>query len=255
MKEVSSMMDIEKTRAGLVPVLPSEVPYSITTAMAEDHLQRILNKVSAGARSMGANVPDITITLHTLECSKKFRPLFLMMPTSALAESSKNEKKKNEPSIFNTSNNGEQNAKLHKPLFEAIKPFLYTKGDVEAFTKSPNIRRTLRIDSYAAYNIKNFHMPKVQTFNNGRDEYVVVVIDPIRLFHQMLETDSDPKGGNRGYDVEIGLSENIRQGNFKYEVFKVFTNNGKKKNKNKSDRDKVNMEIQRKFKRGNFNQR
>ena len=71
----------------------------------------------------------------------------------------------------------------------------------------------------------------------------------------MLETDSDPKGGNRGYDVEIGLSENIRQDNFKYEVFKVFTNNGKKKNKNKSDRDKVNMEIQRKFKRGNFNQR
>lgn len=236
------MQDIEKTRAGLTPAMASEVPYSITTQVAEDYLQRLLDTVVEKGRQKGKNLPEVTVSLSTLECSNKFRPFVLILPASVLLNNSDSKKNRDEAAIFSTSGDGDNRTRITDYVYNVIKAFFYSKDDAEAFTKSGDMKRRLRLTSSVGYHLKSMVKPRTRKTNHGKDKCVIVALDPIKLFHHMLE---NPQDSNRNFLVDIGKTDKIRDGNFKYEVFKVYTGKGKNKNRKRTDSERVASEIQR----------
>lgn len=235
-------MDIKETRSGLRPNKTGEVPYTITTSFAEEYLQKLFDTVNAGARAKAGNsnvFPDFNVSLITLNCSKKFKPMMLILPTTVL-KNQKTKKSEKEASIFSTSN-GENQVYIQDHIFMVFKPFLYDNKDAEAFGSNA-VRHHLGLSSKIYYSIKNNRLPHIQKLNRGQSEFVVAMIDPLRLFHQML----DSKDSSEKFEVEIDRTEQIKATNYRYEVFKVYRN-GKNKKKKRNDEDRIAYEIQQRI--------
>lgn len=271
------------TRAGLVPAV-NEVPYSITTEMAAEFLQQQLDSIvtamNKGIRvererkkskknkehRLELKIPgmndddlnedfefdeddnepefqeDVSLTLITTKMSKKFFPFYIFLPTSILVNSSK--LKKNESSIF-TPDNDSTTAKLKNEFFNWIKPLLYPRKEVDAFF-APTVRNSMELTLKKCHEIKFSATPKIQRWNNGKEEYVVAILDPIRVFHYMLENAKE----HDSFQILIDSNhiEPIRRGNYRYDVSRVKNKNGKnKKNRNMSSREQLAYELSRKF--------
>lgn len=234
-------MDTMKVRSGLTPTTSNEVPYSITTAIAEDHLQKIFDTVCGAARkNVDPNIQNVEVRLETMKFSKKFTPFVLFLPTSVLKTSENNKDGEKELAIFST-NNGEPQIFLQDHIYKAIKPYLYEKKDIEGL-QSSEMRRVLGTNTKAYFSMRNIRMPRIQKFNRGKSEYVIVAIDPIRIFHHMLESTE----GKEIFEVWVDKVEPIKGTNYKYDVKKVYRNkNGKKKRRN--DDEKIAYELQQRL--------
>lgn len=72
--------------------------------------------------------------------------------------------------------------------------------------------------------LKEYRIPKVTTMNNGGVRYVSFMIDPIRIFHDMLTSDDD----RRTFKIEIVNWQKMATGSYRYDIKRVIN-----KNKNK----------------------
>ena len=177
-------MDIEKSVLG-VEFEANEKITKITTHDAEAYMQRLIDLAVDNARKNSdhpESIKDVQITLSTINCSKKFKPLMLILPTSVISQkSAKKNRDEHEASIFSTNKSGKDQIYIKPWLYPVISTFLYDTKDVEAFN-SMNFRRTLGIKPKVYYAMKDNRTPRLQKFDRG-EEYVVCIIDPIRFFH------------------------------------------------------------------------
>ena len=236
-------METEKSRLGFV-LESNEKHGRITTQQAEAALQglidRVINNVRQHAETQeeADRIKDVTINLTTIRCSKKFKPMMLIMPTSVLDEKSKDSGSDNEPSIFST-NKGKPVTYVKKYIFQAIKSFLYDSKDVDAFN-SMVVKKQLGVNNKVYYSMKENRLPRLQSFDHG-EKYVTCIIDPIRLFHYFVKTTD-----TESYDVEIGDVKQISKSNYEYELFKIIRNDKKRKKRSASE-DKLAYELERRF--------
>lgn len=224
-----------KTKAGLVPV-ENEIPYSITTEQAEEFLQKQIDGIVAtmNRSGEGPGQGDVKIMLLTIKCSKKFAPFMLLLPTNILI-GKKDKKNEAELDMFNPECS-DKIAKLKKPFFDLVGAYMYNKNDEKCFF-SNNWRQALGVSLKTSQMLKNNRIPKVQKFNKGQNEYVACIIDPLRLFHYMLR---DVNDNEAKFGVEIASSEQIKSGNWKYEVYRVTR---KKKKGDRSLEERIAFEI------------
>jgi hypothetical protein len=211
-------MEEFKTRAGLVPA-QNQVFYEITTEQAEQFLQQRINHQLKVARQKSGNnnIPDITIRLRSAKMSEKFAPMILMMPTSVLINSHRGNN--DEPSIFSpTKTDG--TPQLHKPLYDLLKSYGYTKEDINSMFRA-QFRNALKLKTSSIHTLKMFASPRLQKYNKNRNSQVIMAIDPIALFHDML---IDPSFDRERFTVDIqGWTEIDRTGNYKYSINRVRT--------------------------------
>jgi hypothetical protein len=173
--------------------------------------------------------------LFSTKCSKKFIPFMLLMPLSVL-KGKKDRKDTDELDMFNPGNS-DKVAQMKDSLWKLISAYTYDKKDENAFFS--NVwRQSLGINYRMSHTLKANRLPKIQKFNKGQNEYVVCWIDPLRLFHDML-TDTEHKDAS--FRCIINSTDQIKGGNFKYEVYRSI--NGKKKNSDRSIEDKIAWEI------------
>lgn len=222
-----------KTRAGLVPV-ETEMPYSITTEEAEEFLQQKFDAIVSAMQKKGEHQEDVKIMLFTTKCSKKFMPFMVLLPLSVL-KGKKERKNDYELDLFNPESS-EKIAKLKDPFYQLIGSFIYNKNDESSFFSNA-WRQALGVSLKTSHMLKANRTPKIQKFNKGASEYVVCMLDPVRLFHDML-TDVNNKDAKFG--VEIAHTECIKSTNFRYEVLRVAR---KKKKTDKSFEDRLAYEI------------
>ena len=235
-------MDIKKTRSGLTPSTVDEVPYTIKTSFAEEYLQKLFDTMNARLREKTGDqelYQDFNVSLITLSCSKKFKPMMAILPTSVLKSKTKKKSEK-EAAIFSTSN-GEDMVYVQEHVFAVMAPFLYDKKDAEAFGSNA-VRHHLGISTKIPYSIKGNRLPCIQRLNGGRSEVVVVMIDPLRLFHHMLDTKDSPEN----FEVDIVKTEQIKSTNYRYEVLKVYRT-GKSKKRKRNDGDRIAYELQQRI--------
>lgn len=235
-------MDIKKTRSGLMPNTASEVPYTITTSFAEEYLQKLFDAANSRLREELKDsdlYQDFNVSLLTLSCSKKFKPMMIILPTSVL-KSKEKKKSEKEASIFSTSN-GEDMVYIQDHVFAVLSPFLYDKKDAEAFGSNA-VRHHLGISTKIQYSIRGNRLPHIQRFNRGHSEFVVAMIDPLRLFHHMLDT----KDSSENFEVDITRTEQIKSTNYRYEVLKVYKT-GKNRKKKRNDGDRIAYELQQRI--------
>ena len=226
------------TRAGLNPN-ETELPYSITTTMVEKYLQNKIDVVMNRSANNGGQSEKIELRLYTTEAGKAFLPFVVVLPMEAL-EDRKKKNKKPMPSIFDTKDT-DGSANLKPELYKLLSAYTYNKEDETAFF-SDDWRRARRVNRETSPVLKNLRTPKVTSMENGKLRVVSFMIDPIRVFHDMLIIPTD----NRSFRVEVTGWQKIQTGEYRYDLKRVI-NKGKN---GKKYRDTLADELNRKM-RGN----
>ena len=225
---------IYKTRAGIVPS-EQELPFSITTSQVEEYLQRKLNVVVNGMRQNGFyNGEDIDVRVITVELGSKFIPFTVVLPMNVLKDKRK-QRHNDEPSIFNPKDS-DGTVAIHDSIAKMFSSYTYDKSDGEAFF-SADWRRARGVSTTTSAVLKRNRMPRVQKFG-GNMEMVTFLIDPIRVFHDMLMMDNN----NANFMIEIDNWQKLRSGEFKYDMRRVV-----RKKKGKKGGNDIADEINRRM--------
>lgn len=232
-----------KTRAGLQPTA-TETPFQITTEKAEEYLQKKFDAVTQMMRKEGKQQSDVKVILLTMSFSKKYKPFILITSKNVLKD--RNDKHNDEEaSIFNPEAT-ERLAKIKDEYYVIFKALQYNEADEKAFF-SHEWRNALKISLKTSQFLKEHRRPKLQRFNKNRNEYVACMIDPMRLFHDMLVDLNDPNG-NQKFNVDVGEVEKIKSTNYRYDVYR-YSPKAKNKN-NRSEEERIAFELDRRIQSG-----
>lgn len=213
-----------KTRAGVMPV-ENEIPYSITTEEVEQFLQKKFNSLAELARKNGTDAENIKVMLFTSDCGKKLKPFIVLLPTSVLA-SKKDKGNNQELSMFNP-DSSEKSVRLKQWVYELLNCYQYDKTDKQLFFNQA-WRRQVGISMHTAHILKANCFPHIQKFNKGRIKYVTCLLDPVRIFHDMLGDVENPKAQ---FDTWIGKTEKIRLTSYRYDVYRTVKGKHNKEDK------------------------
>jgi hypothetical protein len=218
---VYTMQNTSKTRAGLVPATSNEIPFDITTEKAQaylsDRIASVINKVNAASeKNKQREIPEIA--LATSRFSTKFAPLVVAFSMDALDKKNSY----NVPDIFNPEPD-DNSVKLREEIYSVIYPYLYNSEDCKAFFTNQS-KHDLLITTKAAREIKAASRFSIAEEKDGgrKVRYVQALIDPLRLFHDMLTTD----GAKEKFSVRIVSVEKIHDVNYRYKVMKQFKKGG-----------------------------
>lgn len=225
-------MMVCETRAGIQPSM-RELPFSITTSEVEDYLQRKLNAVVNGMRQHGLykGDDDIDVRVITVELGSNFIPFTVVLPTSVLKDSNVR-RPNNEASVFNPKDS-DNTAAIYDSIAKMFSSYTYDKNDSEAFF-SADWRRARGVSNTASATLKRNYRPRVQRFGNM--EAVTFLIDPIRVFHDMLRIE----GNNANYRIEITDWQKLRTGEFRYDMLRIINKSKKNKKGGNDIADAVN---------------
>jgi len=223
-----------QTKAGLSPS-QNTLTYRISTSDVEKFLQDKMNIVVQKMRDEGYQVyttksdqpeirkyngPNIDVNLIGINMSSVFVPFTVILPMDVIVERKK--KKKEELSIFDPKGS-DGTLNLYLPIARLLAAYSYNKEDTKAFF-SPDWRRARKIPNSVTPTLKYNATPKVQRVNQGKDEVVTLMLDPIRMFHDMLKMEDN----RADFHVEIVDIQRQREGEFLFTVDRVL--NKKKKN-------------------------
>lgn len=234
-----------RTVSGLVPERRKAEPYNITTMKAEAFLQKkfdaIIQIMNKEIRKHNQEHPDekpipyqdpVEVNLITTRMSQKFYPFVLMLPSSVLENKNQYEEG-DELDIFNPQHS-EKNARIKEPLYKIIQPFFYDDNDRKAFY-SQNFQHTLKISHSTADALKVNCRLRIHHFAKESVTYVAVLLDPLRLFHNMLTSTDD----NTPFSVFIDRVDQMKGGDFRYSVLRS------PKDRNNKKRHKGGLDIEK----------
>ena len=226
--------EIYKTRAGIQPS-EQELPFSITTTDVEQYMQRKLNVVVNGMRQNGLyKGEDIEVKVITVEMGSKFVPFTVVLPMNVLKD--KKRHPKDELSIFNPKDS-DATVNIYDPIMRMFASYVYDKADGEAFY-SADWRRARGVSTTTSAVLKRNRLPRVQKLNNGSMERVTFLIDPIRVFHDMLMMENN----NANFSINVENWQKIRSGEFRYDIKRVVNKKKGKKGGN-SFADELNRKM------------
>lgn len=226
-----------QTRAGVAPS-ESGLPFSITTDDVEKYLQSKVDVVCNRISKDTNEKLSVDIKLYTTEAGKKFLPFVVILPLDVLK--SKGKKKNNEPDIFNPKDD-DRSANMRDEIATLFGAYAFNKDDQKAFF-SDDWRRRCGVLRETSSSLASLRTAKVTTLDNNKMHVVVFMIDPLRVFHDMLIMPND----KRQFRVDIDSWKKLRTGCYQYNL-KRNINSGKN---NRKYRDELYNELNRRI-RGN----
>ena len=159
----------------------------------------------------------------------------LLLPTSVLKDG-KGRQNNDEPDIFQN-DHSERYAQMKNGFFKLIQAYMYTKDDEKAFF-STSWRQELNVSLKTSHMLKANRIPKVQKMNKGKNTFVVCMIDPVRLFHDMLQ---DLNNKDQKFKVKIVETEKRDSSNYVYNIERLIVDG--KKNRDKNMEETIAYEI------------
>lgn len=206
------------TRAGLLPN-ERELPFSITTSDVESYLQSKIDVVNA---KEGSNT---VVRVYTTEVSRSFLPFVVVLPLDVIADGEDKKNDNNVSSLFVNNDDDSKRVNLKEPYFKIFEPFIYNKNDENMFF-ADSWRREHDISRDKSPVLKSQRTAKINSLENGRLKVVTFMIDPLRVFHDMLIIPTD----NRQFAVQIDDWQKIQTGEFRFELVRNIRKgkNGKK---------------------------
>lgn len=227
-------MDI-KTRSGLMPT-HTEIPYTVTTAKVEEYLQGKINLATKGSS-------DVIINAMTIQPGKKFAPIMVFFPESASNAGRNQNNNSSELSVFQ----GESSEKiqLDQRIYRAIVPYMYNKEDENAFF-SADWRRRVGVPSTMSQSLKAYRKPHIQRFQNVKIKLIGIMLDPIRIFHDMLASIDPEEARRERFNVFVEKLEKIDNANYTYTITRERQDH--KGGKNKDLVSIISNELSRKMK-------
>lgn len=237
------------TRSGIEPCQRDVEPYSITTQEVQKYLQNKINVV------LNQTIPElqgkVNVGVITIEAGRKFLPFVVLLPKTVLDERVESINGKI-PGIYQ-GEDVERNSSIRKPIAAVLDAYRFNKYDVKAFF-SDDWRRRAGISRSTSSILKRLATPRLQKVGENDDEVVIeVLLDPLRIFHDMLKF-NNPEGKDNGrkdprlnqpFYVEITKWKKLKVSEFRFTVLRKLGNQSGKGNK--SLKEKATREINAKF--------
>ena len=229
------------SRSGLQPERNEKLVYNITTNKAQEYLQKKFDVVTRIMKQKGDNIGQVKIRLFTTDAGSRFRPFILLLPLNVLETYEK--RNPEEPDIFNPEADDElmKKASLKQGIKKVISAFKYDKYDQNSFYGN-DWRRARGVSRETARQLRMRVDPKIMDIGekDQKIKMVTVLIDPIRLFHDMLTFDDD----NSNFKVDIIKYQKSRSGEYKYMVNRIKKKGDGGKNYTNRLADELNRAIQ-----------
>lgn len=217
------------TKAGLFPS-KKKLPYEVTTQGAQDYIIKQLGGVATTAGMNDFNYRDVQVI--SIDASKAFAPFLLILPSTA-EKPRKNAGGNMDP--FFDSKGEDRTVILREPIFNYVRCFIYTKNDINAFF-SDDWRRRTGVSREMAAKLKEMNIPK--KVKGGKSTCICVLIDPMRVFHDMLTMKND----NRMFRTNIPELKKIGRGSYEYNIIRELVTNNSNKGKD-SIMDLINSKM------------
>ena len=221
----------EKTRAGLLPV-DTKLQYKINTKMVEAYLQTKLNFLT---QQNGEE--EIPINAATFNAGTAFFPIIVALPPVVLKDKGD---ANSMTTIFDEKIN-EHTDYMRDDFHRFFSAIQYNNNDIKKMFDY-NTKKNLGISTNNALTLKKFQHSKRLTFGKGNDDSVVfAVIDPIAVFHDMLEVNGDA----RNFKVYVDRVIKIEDSDYDYYVTREIVKSKKNLEKNAKNlfskmRNKIN---------------
>jgi hypothetical protein len=174
--------------------------------------------------------------VYTSEAGNNFCPFIVVLPLEVLEDGGRG-KDSDTPSIFSPDKERNNVARMKTPYYDLFKSYIYDKNDEKAFF-SDSLRRSLGIKAGTASFLRSIRIPKKMRVSDSN--VVTFMIDPLRVFHDMLTfTDNS---NNAQFSCDVTAMQKIRDGEYIYSVTRVVN-----KGKNKKYADTFIHEINKKM--------
>lgn len=197
-------------RSGAVAA-EDNVMYKISTDQAKDYLQKKFNMLYEVAKKKGKDFPDVKIIMYNQQLGKEFLPFILVLPIDVLENRTREE---NIPSVF-MPDEDERSIRLNGIIYQLLSNYAFNKDDKRAFRSSEWKNRAgiyRRGDTIGT--LLKYSTPKIENFG-GAGKKVVMLIDPIRLFHDMLV---DERATRQDFNVWIQSWNKIEDGSYEFSI-------------------------------------
>lgn len=222
-----------KTRAGIVPS-DRALPFSVTTSEVEEYLQKRVDAMVKALSETGKKVPKVDIRVYSTEAGKSFIPFVVTLPVSVLTSKQRDDENDMEY-IFNQKNE-DRNVNINEYYYKFFSSYIYDKNDEEAFF-SDVWRRQVGVYKNTSYTLKKLRTPKV--FTSGGTKYILFMIDPLRVFHDMVTSEND----GRNFLITITNFKKMETGKFRYDFKREIADNKKNKKYQKTVIEELNYRM------------
>lgn len=203
--------------------------FILSTNDVKEFLQLRLDFIVAKLRKMNetyAKLPNIQVDVFGSQASDVYVPLMVILPPAVLKDESENIEE-NIPTIYF---DRDEDSQLH--LIQEIKDFLglfsFTKFDREMLTNREFLAEK-RISTKVGQMISNFAEPRYRKQKNSDSDagdMVLLFIDPIRVFHEMVQLEGESR---KSYTISIIKIKKIRDTQYNYHIKKNYRGKRKKK--------------------------
>ena len=183
---------IYKTRSGIQPYIDdNNLPFKITTDDVERYMQHKLNIVVNGMRRKGLyNAEDIEIRVISIIVGSRCIPFSVVLPMDVLKKERHYRDPKMEIFHPNQDDINDVSTDIYEPVLKLFNHYMFDNHDIQWF-HDIDWRRKYGVTSGAAVVLKKNSYPQIKLLNDGKMEKVAFIIDPIRVFRDMLKIKSD----------------------------------------------------------------
>lgn len=226
-----------KTRSGHTPST-DELFFKITTEDVMDYLQRRMDGLVHKMRNSNNGSDevytgeDINLSIVTIRVTEKFLPFSVMLPTAVLKSYNRRGRIKGESSIFNPKEEDGTEV-MYKLFTEMFKSYVFTDGEIKYLSSNEGakVRSEMDLSMKNIDAMRRNKAPKIQRFNNGNMEKVTFLLDPIKIFHDMLTIENN----TAPFKTNVIGNKKISDGSYIYYVQRTYANNKNGKKKKKDD--------------------
>lgn len=219
--------------------------YKFTTDDIREFLQGRIEAIGAKLKQnpqKGKEVADCQLVLISHKSSDVFYPLLAILPENVIKQTHRDP---DMPDIFW---GDDEQFKMVDNVYGGIYAFAFTKAEKNGLLKSSTWRNSLKLSSREASWIAKYSFPRVVKIkgSGGVQRYVIMLLDPVKIFREMVKGPNDVVDKMKGpnFDIEVH-AERMNGRMCRYEVQK-----SPKKNKRRQDKD-IEAVIEAAIKAGN----
>ena len=219
----ADLHDMFMTRSGLLPDR-DKLYFTIKTQYAQEFLQKRMNVAMSEIRKNGYTGDDIEVRLVNTKLSDTFAPFMIILPM-CIIDKADSKADPEELGIFRPADSGNR-VRMYRPIMQLLRAYAYTKEDINALS-TPNTMNSLNLHGRNRHEFITNVQPRIRYL--GGVEKVVMMLDPLRLFSDMLVIQMDYKKGVK-HRLNITIDKKINSGQY---IFKVLRTIGSKEDGHK----------------------
>lgn len=199
---------------GNIPESNKKIQYDIRTEDVKKYLEAKFRFINNALTAKGVpNVELINVSVRNLRIGKQFLPFIVLLPEAVLDRANYDP---NTPAVFRPEDDDDA-VRLKPYYYHFLSNYMYTKEEINFFNSSSWRRSAGVTNTKNLHILRKYSKPAIETVNaqNGKLVSVFVLLDPLKIFHEML---IDEGNQNQRFSVYIDSMQCVEDNCYTFSV-------------------------------------